>query len=80
MRGNTPKFLVVSLLLILMILYISSYQMPGDQNVPATLTREIAVNMFSVDAFPLQVVALALVAAMLGGVFLAREDREKEGK
>lgn len=78
MRGNTPKFLVVSLLLVLMLLYISSYSTSQNQSVPATLTRDVAVNMFTTDALPLQVVSLALVAAMLGGVFLAREDKEEK--
>ena len=75
MKERTLKFLVVVLLLYLMLAYISKTDLEKTQEISTTLTKDIAVNIFSIYAAPLQIVALILVAAMLGGVFLAKEDK-----
>ena len=72
-RENTLKFLLVALLLYLMLSYTSRIDsewvfMPAD-------SKEISLSMFSAYGAPMQVLALVLVVAMLGGVFLAREDK-----
>jgi len=74
-----PAAIAAIVLLVVVLLAIASTAWGGAAERGATETAEVARRLFGPFVLPFEVVGVLLLAAVIGGVFLAKRDRSTPG-
>ena len=74
-----PAAIAAIVLLIVVLLAIASTAWGGAAERGATETAEVARRLFGPFVLPFEIVGVLLLAAVIGGVFLAKRDRSTPG-
>ena len=74
-----PAAIAAIVLLVVVLLAIASTAWGGAAERGATETAEVARRLFGPFVLPFEIVGVLLLAAVIGGVFLAKRDRSTPG-
>jgi NADH:ubiquinone oxidoreductase subunit 6 (subunit J) len=74
-----PAAIAAIVLLVVVLLAIGSTAWGGGSERGATETAEVARRLFGPFVLPFEIVGVLLLAAVIGGVFLAKRDRSSPG-